>query len=158
MTVSIDQAVPSNISLPATDAQTLSLGDFAGRWLVLYFYPKDMTPGCTNESRDFAIQKQEFEQLNAAIVGVSRDSVASHEKFRTKENLDFTLLADVEEALCTAFDVIRMKNMYGKQVRGIERSTFLIDPEGVLRREWRKVKVPGHVDEVLATLRELTSA
>jgi len=154
MSVSIDQPVPTDIRVPATDSQELSLGDFAGRWLVLYFYPKDMTPGCTTQSRDFSAQLTDFKRLNAEIVGVSRDSVSSHEKFRIKEGLTFTLLSDVEEALCSAFEVIKMKNMYGKQVRGIERSTFLIDPDSVLRREWRKVKVPGHVDEVLETLRE----
>jgi thioredoxin-dependent peroxiredoxin len=155
MTVAIDQPVPTEIRLPATGDQTLGFGDFAGRRLVLYFYPKDATPGCTDESRDFAAQHGEFDALNAVIVGVSRDSVRSHERFRGKEGLPFDLLSDADEALCNAFDVIRMKNMYGKQVRGIERSTFLIDENGVLRREWRKVKVPGHVAEVLAAVREL---
>ncbi|MBS0001604.1 MAG: peroxiredoxin [Thioalkalivibrio sp.] len=155
MPVAIDQPVPTAIRLPATGDQTLGLGDFPGRRLVLYFYPKDATPGCTSESRDFAAQQEAFEAENTAIIGVSRDSVRSHERFRDKEGLPFDLLSDADEALCEAFDVIRMKNMYGKQVRGIERSTFLIDENGVLRREWRKVKVPGHVDEVLAAVREL---
>ncbi len=155
MSVSIDQPVPTDIRLPATGDQTLGLGDFAGRRLVLYFYPKDATPGCTNESRDFAAQQAGFGAANAVIVGVSRDSVNSHEKFRAKEGLPFDLLSDADEALCNAFDVIKMKNMYGKQVRGIERSTFLIDEKGVLRREWRKVKVPGHVAEVLEAVRAL---
>lgn len=155
MRVAIDQPVPTDIRLPATGDQTLGLGDFAGRRLVLYFYPKDATPGCTSESRDFAARMADFAAANAVIVGVSRDSVSSHEKFRAKEGLPFDLLSDADEALCHAFDVIRMKNMYGKQVRGIERSTFLVDAGGVLRREWRKVKVPGHVAEVLAAVREL---
>ncbi len=155
MPVAIDQPVPTDIRLPATGDQTLGLGDFAGRRLVLYFYPKDATPGCTNESRDFAAQLAEFDAENTTIVGVSRDSVRSHERFRNKEQLPFDLLSDADEALCEAFDVMRMKNMYGKQVRGIERSTFLIDENGVLRREWRKVKVPGHVAEVLDAVRTL---
>jgi len=155
MPVAIDQPVPTDIRLPATGDQTLGLGDFAGRRLVLYFYPKDATPGCTNESRDFAAQQAEFDAENTTIVGVSRDSVRSHERFRDKEQLPFDLLSDADEALCEAFDVMRMKNMYGKQVRGIERSTFLIDENGVLRREWRKVKVPGHVAEVLDAVRTL---
>lgn len=155
MSVTVDQPVPADIPLPATGDQTLTLGDFAGRRLVLYFYPKDATPGCTTESRDFEARQAEFAAANAIIVGVSRDSVKSHEKFRDKEGLTFDLLSDADEALCNAFDVIKMKNMYGKQVRGIERSTFLIDEHGVLRREWRKVKVPGHVTEVLEALRAI---
>ena len=155
MSVVIDQPVPSGIRLPATGDQALALEDFAGKRVVLYFYPKDATPGCTNEGRDFAAQQGDFAAANAVILGVSRDSVNSHEKFRTKEGLPFALLSDAEEALCTVFDVVKMKNMYGKQVRGIERSTFLIDERGVLRREWRKVKVPGHVAEVLAAVRAL---
>jgi len=155
MSVAIDQSVPLDIRLPATGDQTLALGDFAGKRIVLYFYPKDATPGCTSESRDFAAQRADFAAANAVILGVSRDRVNSHEKFRTKEGLPFDLLSDAKETLCNAFDVIRMKNMYGKQVRGIERSTFLIDEHGVLRREWRKVKVPGHVAEVLDAVRAL---
>jgi thioredoxin-dependent peroxiredoxin len=153
MSVAIGQPVPTEIRLPATGEQTLGLGDFAGKRVVVYFYPKDATPGCTSESRDFAAQAAEFEAANAVILGVSRDSLNSHERFRAREGLPFDLLSDTEEALCNAFDVIRMKNMYGKQVRGIERSTFLIDEQGLLRREWRKVKVPGHVAEVLAAVR-----
>jgi thioredoxin-dependent peroxiredoxin len=155
MTVAIAQPVPAEIRLPATGGVELALGDFAGRRIVLYFYPKDSTPGCTSEGQDFAASRAEFEAANAVILGVSRDSVASHEKFRSKEGLTFPLLSDGDEVLCQAFDVIRMKNMYGKQVRGVERSTFLIDEQGVLRREWRKVKVPGHVMEVLAAVRAL---
>ncbi len=155
MSVAIDQPVPTDIRLPATGRQTIGLGDFKGKRVVLYFYPKDATPGCTSEGRDFAARAAEFEADNAVILGVSRDSVESHERFREKESLPFDLLSDADELLCAAFDVIRMKNMYGKQVRGIERSTFLIDEEGVLCHEWRKVKVPGHVADVLATLRAL---
>jgi peroxiredoxin Q/BCP len=155
MTIAIDQTVPEDLRVPATGEQTLGPGDFRGKVVVLYFYPKDSTPGCTNESRDFAANKSAFDAAGAVILGVSRDSVKSHENFRTKQELPFDLLSDADEQLCEAFDVIKMKNMYGKQVRGIERSTFLIDEQGVLRREWRKVKVPGHVDEVLAAVREM---
>jgi peroxiredoxin Q/BCP len=155
MTVAIDHPVPTDIRVASTAGSAVGLGDFSGRRIVLYFYPKDATPGCTSESRDFAASQNEFTAENTVILGVSRDSIASHEKFRAKEGLGFDLLSDGDEALCNAFDVIKMKNMYGKQVRGIERSTFLIDEQGVLRREWRKVKVPGHVAEVLAAVREL---
>ncbi|WP_019624950.1 peroxiredoxin [Thioalkalivibrio sp. ALJT] len=155
MSIAIDQIVPEELRVPATGEQELGPGDFRGRIVVLYFYPKDNTPGCTNESRDFAANLGAFDAAGAVILGVSRDSVKSHENFRQKQELPFDLLSDADEKLCAAFDVIKMKNMYGKQVRGIERSTFLVDPDGVLRREWRKVKVPGHVDEVLAAVREL---
>ncbi|WP_018868064.1 MULTISPECIES: peroxiredoxin [unclassified Thioalkalivibrio] len=155
MTIAIDQTVPEDLRVPATGEQTLGPGDFRGKIVVLYFYPKDSTPGCTNESRDFAASKAAFDAAGAVILGVSRDSVKSHDNFRAKQELPFDLLSDADEQLCEAFDVIKMKNMYGKQVRGIERSTFLIDEQGVLRREWRKVKVPGHVDEVLAAVREM---
>lgn len=155
MSTEMDQPVPTNIRLPATGEQTLGLGDFVGKRVVLYFYPKDATPGCTSEGRDFAAQMANFEAANAVVLGVSRDSVQSHEKFREKEGLPFDLLSDADELLCAAFDVIRMKNMYGKQVRGIERSTFLIDEKGLLRQQWRKVKVPGHVADVLAAVRAL---
>lgn len=153
MSVTLNAPVPREIRLAATNGQTLSLADFSGQWVVLYFYPKDATPGCTTESRDFAVARATFQALGAVILGISRDSVPSHERFRTKEGLDFDLLSDPEEQLCAAFGVMKQKNMYGKQVRGIERSTFLIDPEGVVRAEWRNVKVPGHVEEVLDQLR-----
>lgn len=155
MSVVIDEAVPGTIRVPATGATEIALEDYRGKWIVLYCYPKDATPGCTDESRDFSARLQDFVDLNAVVLGVSRDSVASHERFRERQELPFDLLSDGEEKLCQAFDVMRTKNMYGKQVRGIERSTFLIDPDGVLRREWRKVKVPGHVDTVLENLRAL---
>ncbi len=155
MSIAINQPVPTDIRVPATGGRTLALSDFEGRNVVLYFYPKDATPGCTSEGRDFAATMADFEAANAVILGVSRDSVQSHEKFRAKEGLPFDLLSDADELLCNAFDVIQMKNMYGKQVRGIERSTFLIDEKGLLRHEWRKVKVPGHVADVLATVQAL---
>ncbi|NLA89254.1 MAG: peroxiredoxin [Alcaligenaceae bacterium] len=138
-----------------TNEGTISLNDFSGKYLVLYFYPKDNTPGCTNESKDFRDQNETFKALNAEIVGVSRDSLRSHQNFINKYDLPFKLIADTEETLCNQFDVIKEKNMFGKIGRGIERSTFLINPEGKLVAEWRKVKVAGHVDEVLNTLKEL---
>jgi peroxiredoxin Q/BCP len=129
------------------------LRDQAGRKLVLYFYPRDMTSGCTLESQNFRDLHKAFTKAGTQIVGVSRDSCASHAKFKAKEKLEFELLADTEETLCGLFDVIREKNMYGKKVMGIERSTFLIDAKGVLVREWRKVKVDGHAEEVLEAAR-----
>ena len=144
-----------NFSLPATGDKAISLNDFKGKKVVLYFYPKDSTPGCTTEGQDFRDAKARFTRQGAVILGVSRDSLKSHENFKAKQNFNFDLLSDPDEELCTAFDVIKMKNMYGKQVRGIERSTFLIDEKGVLRQEWRKVKVKGHVDEVLDAVKSL---
>ncbi|MCC6870512.1 MAG: peroxiredoxin [Burkholderiales bacterium] len=126
-----------------------------GRTVVLYFYPKDNTPGCTTEGAQFRDAHDAFREANAVVVGVSRDSLASHEKFKAKMGFPFELIADSDETLCHAFGVIRMKNMYGKQVRGIERSTFVIDGAGKLAREWRGVKVPGHVAEVLAFVESL---
>lgn len=152
--ISVGQPV-ADFSLPATGGQTLSLSQFRGQYLVLYFYPKDATPGCTTESQDFRDQYAEFQAENAVILGVSRDGVKSHENFRAKHGFPFDLLSDKEQTLCQQFAVMKEKNMYGKKVMGIERSTFLIDPEGVLQREWRKVKVDGHVSAVLAALREL---
>jgi len=142
-------------SLPATGGDTWHLKDAVGRALVIYFYPKDMTSGCTRESQDFRDLHAAFRRAGAAIVGVSRDSVASHEKFKAKEALPFTLLSDEKEDVCKLFDVIREKSLYGRKYLGIERSTFLIDPKGVLRREWRKVKVPGHAEEVLEAAKSL---
>jgi peroxiredoxin Q/BCP len=152
--VSIGQPV-ADFNAPATGEQTLALSQFHGRFVVLYFYPKDNTPGCTTESQDFRDQHEAFQALEAVVLGISRDGVKSHENFRAKHALPFHLLSDRDEALCQQFGVLKEKNMYGKKVMGIERSTFLIDPEGVLQREWRKVKVDGHVTEVLAALREL---
>lgn len=144
-----------DFSAQATGGKTIRLADLKGKNLILYFYPKDNTPGCTQEGQDFRDLAAEFERLNAAILGVSRDSVKSHEGFKCKHEFPFELISDGDESLCRLFDVIKMKNMYGKQVQGIERSTFLIDREGRLEREWRKVSVKGHAQEVLETLRRL---
>jgi len=130
----------------------VKLGDLAGEYLVLYFYPKDDTPGCTNEAMQFRDAAKAFAKKKARIVGVSRDSVASHQKFKAKYDLPFTLLADTDQALCDAFDVIGEKNMYGKKVKGVIRSTFLVDAKGNIRKVWPKVKVDGHVAEVLASI------
>ncbi|HET8553126.1 MAG TPA: peroxiredoxin [Gammaproteobacteria bacterium] len=146
--VSVGKKVPAFV-LPATGDKSLGLKDFAGRNLVIYFYPKDATPGCTTEGQEFRDLSPKFKKLNTAIVGVSRDSVKSHEKFKEKQNFPFDLISDQDETLCRMFDVIKEKNMYGKKVMGIERSTFLIDGDGVLRQEWRKVKAPGHAATVL---------
>ncbi|MEZ5499375.1 MAG: peroxiredoxin [Steroidobacteraceae bacterium] len=153
-TPAVGRKVPAFRST-GTDGNPFSSADLKGRPLVLFFYPKDMTSGCTVEARDFRDQKAAFTRAGATIVGVSRDSAVSHQKFRAKERLNFELLADVDESLCKLFDVIKMKNMYGRKVRGIERSTFLIDANGKLVREWRKVKIPGHVAEVLEATRAL---
>jgi peroxiredoxin Q/BCP len=146
--VSIGKKV-TNFSLPATGDRKLSLKDFSGHHLVLYFYPKDNTSGCTLEGRDFRDAYAKFVDAGASIVGVSRDSIKSHENFKTKEGFPFEMLSDENETLCQLFDVIREKSLYGRKFLGIERSTFLIDRSGVLRQEWRKVRVKGHVDEVL---------
>ena len=145
----------ANFTLPATGDKTLSLKDFQGKNLVLYFYPKDNTPGCTLEGQNFRDAYAEFQKCNTEILGVSRDSVRMHEGFCSKQSFPFDLLSDADETLCRQFDVIREKNMYGKKVMGIERSTFLLDGKGVLRHEWRKVRVKGHVEEVLAAARNL---
>ena len=136
-------------------AGPFKLSDYRGHPVVLYFYPKDNTPGCTTEGAQFRDAYPRFRQAGAVVVGVSRDSLKSHEGFKAKMNFPFELVSDADEALCAQFDVIRMKNMYGKQVRGIERSTFLIDDEGKLARAWRKVKVDGHVEDVLAAAQAL---
>jgi peroxiredoxin Q/BCP len=138
-----------DFSLPATGAADFRLKDAAGEKLVIYFYPKDMTSGCTRESQDFRDLHASFRKAGARIVGVSRDGIASHEKFKAREQLPYELLADADSKLCKLFDVIHEKSMYGRKFLGIERSTFLLDGAGVLRREWRKVKVPGHAEEVL---------
>ena len=153
-TVTLGQVVP-DFQLPATGDKTLALADFKGKRLLLYFYPKDNTPGCTQEGQAFRDHIQRFDALNTVILGVSRDSVKVHEGFKCKQSFPFDLLSDQDEQLCQLFDVIKMKNMYGKQVRGIERSTFLIDENSVLIHEWRKVKVKTHVDEVLQYLQQL---
>ena len=153
-TVTPGKKIP-NFELPATGDQTIKLSGLKGKKLVLYFYPKDSTPGCTTEGQDFRDQHAKFQRAGAVILGVSRDSLKSHENFKSKQEFPFELLSDQDETLCRLFDVIKEKNMYGKKVMGIERSTFLIDEKGVLRQEWRKVKVPGHVEEVLAAVKGL---
>lgn len=152
--VTLGKKVPA-FALPATGEQTIKLADLKGRNLVLYFYPKDSTPGCTTEGQDFRDHYDEFQSLNTEVLGVSRDSLKSHENFKAKQSFPFELLSDSDETLCRLFDVIKEKNMYGKKVMGIERSTFLIDGKGILRAEWRKVKVAGHVDEVLNAIKAL---
>jgi peroxiredoxin Q/BCP len=142
---------------PSTGDKTVKLSDYRGQYLVIYFYPKDNTPGCTQEGQSFRDHIEKFTAFNAAIVGVSRDTVRVHEGFKCKQQFPFDLLSDPDELLCQLFNVIKMKNMYGKQVRGIERSTFLVDPEGQLVREWRKVKIKDHCEEVLQALHELTN-
>ena len=143
----------TDIKLASTGNKTSRLSDFRGKNIVLYFYPKDNTPGCTLEGQDFRDNKRKFSARNTVILGVSRDSVKSHENFKSKQSFSFDLLSDPDEKLCKQFDVIKEKNMYGKKVIGIERSTFLIDENGVLVKEWRKVKVKGHVEEVLDELK-----
>jgi peroxiredoxin Q/BCP len=144
-----------DFSLASTGGGTFKLSDQRGKKLVVYFYPKDNTPGCTLEGADFRDRYKEFRRAGAEVVGVSRDSIKSHEGFKAKMKFPFELLSDAEEELCAQFGVIKMKNMYGKKVRGIERSTFVIDGEGRLAREWRGVKVPGHVEEVLNFVKAL---
>lgn len=152
--VSIGKKVP-DFELPATGDKNIKLSELKGKKVVLYFYPKDSTPGCTKEGQSFRDDHAKFKRAGAVILGVSRDSVKSHENFKAKQEFPFDLLSDKDEELCNTFDVIKMKNMYGKQVRGIERSTFLIDENGVLQKEWRKVKVDGHADEVLDEVKAL---
>ena len=154
--ISVGKPVP-DFELPATGGKNIRLSHYRGKNVVLYFYPKDNTPGCTQEGKDFRDHHAQFQELNTVILGVSRDSVKMHENFKNKHQLPFDLLSDQEEKLCQLFDVIKMKNMYGKQVRGIERSTFLIDSQGVLRHEWRKVKVKNYVEDVLQKLQELAA-
>ena len=142
-----------NFTLPATGDQNLSLDDFKGSSLIIYFYPKDNTPGCTTESKDFRDLYPQFKAAGADIVGVSRDSVRTHENFRNKHEFPFHLISDNEEILCKQFDVIKEKKLYGRTYMGIERSTFLLDAEGVLQQEWRKVRVPGHAEAVLEAVK-----
>jgi peroxiredoxin Q/BCP len=144
----------TDFSAPSTGG-TFTLSEHKGHPVVLYFYPKDSTPGCTLEGAQFRDLHKRFEKLGAVVVGVSRDSLKSHQNFKAKMKFPFELIADDAEKLCTQFDVIKMKNMYGKQVRGIERSTFLIGPDGKLVSEWRKVKVDGHAQEVLDAVQAL---
>lgn len=142
---------------PATGDQTISLASLKGKNVVLYFYPKDSTPGCTTEGQNFRDNYEAFQDADTEILGVSRDSVRSHENFKVKQDFPFHLLSDKEETLCKAYDVIKEKNMYGRKSMGIERSTFVIDKQGNLAREWRKVRVKGHVDEVLEFVKSLSA-
>ena len=152
--VSVGKKVP-DFSVAATGGQTVSLKEYRGKNVIVYFYPKDSTPGCTLEGQDFRDNHAKFKRQKAIVFGVSRDSVSSHERFREKQGFKFDLLSDPDEKLCRLFDVIREKNMYGRKVIGIERSTFLIDHLGVLRQEWRKVRVKGHVAEILEAVKAL---
>ncbi|WP_342049850.1 MULTISPECIES: peroxiredoxin [unclassified Cupriavidus] len=147
MTVSLNKAVP-DFQAPATGGD-FRLADHRGKTVVLYFYPKDNTPGCTTEAMNFRDQYDAFQAAGVSVFGISRDSLKSHENFKAKLDLPFELISDSDEAICNTFDVIKMKKMYGKDVRGIERSTFIVDGKGVLRHEMRGIKVPNHVDEVL---------
>ena len=153
MAVAVGKTVP-DFTAASTGGQ-FSLSAHRGSNVVLYFYPKDNTPGCSNEGTDFSERIDAFRKASTLVLGVSRDSVKSHENFKAKLGFPFELISDPDEALCALFDVIRMKNMYGKQVRGIDRSTFVIDAAGNLAREWRGVKVPGHADEVLEFVQSL---
>lgn len=150
----LNQSV-TDFELPATSGKTIKLSDYLGKNLIIYFYPKDSTPGCTTQGMQFRDAYDEFQALNTEIFGISRDSIKSHESFKAKFTFPFELLSDADEVACGIFDVIKMKNMYGKQVRGIERSTFVINKDGALIREWRKVKVDGHVQEVLEFIKTL---
>lgn len=145
----------SSPALPATIHDEVSLDQFRGKPLVVYFYPRDNTPGCTKQGQGFRDHYDEFCKIGCEIVGVSRDTLKSHEKFAEKQEFPFPLIADTDEVLCRQFDVIKQKNMYGKKVMGIERSTFLFDADGKLAHEWRKVRVPGHVEDVLDAVRGL---
>jgi peroxiredoxin Q/BCP len=153
-TAKLDRKVP-DFSLPSTGGDSWKLSAAAGRKLVLYFYPKDNTSGCTKEGQAFAELYPQFRKARIEVVGISPDSLASHEKFKVKYGFPFELLADEDKKACTLFDVYKEKSMYGRKYMGVERSTFLVDAEGVLRQEWRKVKVPGHAEEVLAAARAL---
>ncbi|AKV07234.1 MULTISPECIES: peroxiredoxin [Pseudomonas] len=157
MAVAIDQPV-ADFEAPATSGQTVSLASLKGKQVVIYFYPKDSTPGCTTQGQGFRDQLDAFKAANTEVFGVSRDSLKSHENFKAKQAFTFELISDKEEALCQLFDVIKLKKLYGKEYMGVDRSTFLIDKNGVLRQEWRGVKVPGHVDAVLAAAQALNKA
>ena len=154
MPVSVGKKV-TNFKQAATSDTTVSLKDLKGKNVVLYFYPKDSTPGCTQEGQDFRDNYKKFQTLNTEIFGISRDKLSSHERFKEKQDFPFELISDEDESLCQLFDVIKEKNMYGKKVMGIERSTFLIDAQGKLHQEWRKVKVKEHVAEVLEAVAAL---
>ena len=152
--VKIGEKVPE-FSLPSTGNKTVELSELKGKNIIIYFYPKDATPGCTIEGQNFRDNIRKFSSLNTVVLGVSRDKISSHEKFKKNQKFPFDLLSDEDEKLCKIFNVIKEKNMYGRKFFGIERSTFLIDKKGILRNEWRKVKVKGHVGDVLQTLKKL---
>ena len=147
--------VVADFKTDATGDQQIRLKDLRGKNVVLYFYPKDSTPGCTTEGRDFSALHGKFKRAKTVILGVSRDSIASHEKFKEKQGFTFDLLSDPDERLCKQFDIIHEKSLYGRKFMGVVRSTFLIDVEGKLRQEWRKVKVKGHAEEVLEAVKSL---
>ncbi|PKG48494.1 MULTISPECIES: peroxiredoxin [Halomonadaceae] len=157
MSVEIGQPV-ADFSATATGDSTVTLSELHGKQVVIYFYPKASTPGCTTEGGDFRDRKTAFDAANTVILGVSRDGLRAQENFKAKQDFNFDLISDKDENVCTLFDVIKLKKMYGKEHLGIERSTFLIDKEGKLANEWRGVKVPGHVDEVLAAAEQLNAA
>ena len=153
-TVQLDKNV-DDFTLPATGDQEIRLSDLIGKNVVIYFYPKDSTPGCTTEGQDFRDHYSEFQALDTVIFGISRDGLKSHENFKAKQNFPFELLSDKDETVCKQFDVMKLKKLYGKEYIGVDRSTFLIDKAGVLRKEWRSVKVKGHVAEVLEAVKAL---
>jgi len=154
MSVKIGNSIP-NLTVATTQNEALKLRSLKGKNLVLYFYPKDSTPGCTTQGQNFRDAQKQFKKLNTEILGVSRESIRSHQNFINKQEFNFDLISDPDEALCNAFDVIKEKNMYGRKYMGIERSTFIFDEKGKLRHEIRKVKVKGHVDEVLELVKAL---
>jgi peroxiredoxin Q/BCP len=153
--LAINKPAP-DFSLPATGGKIINLKSLIGKNIILYFYPKDCTSGCTQEGKDFAENYKKFVSLNSIILGVSRDNLKLHERFKSEQQFPFELLSDVDEVVCQLYDVLKEKMMYGKRTFGIERSTFLIDKLGILRQEWRKVKVPGHVDKVLQAVGQLS--
>lgn len=157
MAVELDKPV-ADFQVQATSEQAVSLSALKGQQVVIYFYPKDSTPGCTTEGQGFRDQHDAFKAANTVVFGVSRDSLKSHENFKAKQAFPFELISDKDESLCQLFDVIKLKKLYGKEYLGVDRSTFLIDKEGVLRKEWRGVKVPGHVDAVLEEAQALNHA
>jgi peroxiredoxin Q/BCP len=156
MTKKLEGKKCPNFKADCTSNLYLSNKDFIGKNLVIYFYPKDSTPGCTTEGQDFRDNFKVFKKLNTEILGVSRESIKSHENFKSKQSFPFELLSDPDEKICKAFDVMKLKSMYGRQYIGIDRSTFLIDIKGKIIKEWRSVKVTGHVEEVLQAVKDLT--
>lgn len=157
MAVALDTPVP-DFTVTATGGRDVSLAELQGRQVVIYFYPKDNTPGCTTQGQGFRDRHQAFADANTLVFGVSRDSLKTHENFKAKQGFPFELISDKDESLCRLFDVIKPKKLYGKEYLGIDRSTFLIDRQGVLRQQWRGVKVPGHVDAVLAAAQALNKS